>query len=69
MNEEPRLEAQEVDLKAYWQVLRKRRFTIGIALVAVVALMVGWTLMQTPIYQAQTRFWRKAETARARGIF
>jgi uncharacterized protein involved in exopolysaccharide biosynthesis len=55
MNEEPRLDAQEVDLKAYWQVLRKRRFTIGIALVAVVALMVGWTLMQTPIYQAQTK--------------
>ncbi len=67
MNEEPRLDAQEVDLKAYWQVLRKRRFTIGIALVAVVALMVGWTLMQTPIYQAQTKILAKSRNSAGQG--
>ncbi len=42
----------EIDLLAYWRVIRKRRWTILLSLVFVVAATLIWTLRQPKIYRA-----------------
>ena len=53
--DEPTFEAQEVDLRAYWQTLKKRRLTIIACLVAVVAIVGLMTYTQKPVYQASAK--------------
>ncbi len=48
----PAPEEPEIDLLAYWRVVRKRRWTILTFLVFVVAATLIWTLRQPKIYQA-----------------
>ena len=42
----------EIDLLAYWRVIRKRRWTIVTALILVMAAAVIWTIRQPKIYEA-----------------
>lgn len=52
VNPEPASAGPEVDLRAYWEVVVKRRWTIAAFLAAVVGVTTVATLRQTRIYQA-----------------
>jgi polysaccharide biosynthesis transport protein len=51
---EPAQADLEFDLRRYWDVVLKRRWTILVLLVAAVGVVAVATLRQTPIYQAST---------------
>jgi capsular exopolysaccharide synthesis family protein len=55
MMDESTYEPEEVDLRAYWETLRKRRWTIISSLLAVVALAMVLTFLQKPKFEAQTK--------------
>ncbi|HEY3414957.1 MAG TPA: polysaccharide biosynthesis tyrosine autokinase [Armatimonadota bacterium] len=65
--EETIFEPQEIDLRTYWQVVRKRRYTILTSLAAVVTLGMLWTFMQKPVYQAETKILSKGNNATGSG--
>jgi capsular exopolysaccharide synthesis family protein len=46
--------AGEIDVHDIWTTLKRRRWTIGFTMVAVVALVVLWTLWVTPKWSATT---------------
>lgn len=53
--DESTYEPEEVDLRAYWETLRKRRWTIFASLFVVVFLAMLLTFLQKPSYEAQTK--------------
>lgn len=53
--DETTYEPEEVDLRAYWETLRKRRWTILASLFVVVFLAMLLTFLQKPKYEAQTK--------------
>ncbi len=48
-------EPEEIDLRAYWDTLKRRRFTILACLVVVVTLASVLTMLQPKKYQAETK--------------
>lgn len=64
--DETTYEPEEVDLRAYWETLRKRRWTIIVSLFVVVFLAMLLTFIQKPRYEAQTKVLAKG-TDRAAG--
>lgn len=57
--EDTTFEPQEVDLRSYWQIIQKRRYTIGISLLTVVSIVLLFTCLSKPVYQAQAKILHK----------
>lgn len=53
--EENVFEPEEIDLRAYWETLKRRRYTIIGCLVVVVSLVAILTMLQPRKYQAETK--------------
>lgn len=47
-------EAPEIDLRAYWEKLRRRKGTVVSVTAAVVVLAAFWTFIQKPVYSARS---------------
>lgn len=52
--DEPKRDEDEIDLLAYWQILRKRRWLVLGVLASILALALLVTLLTPPVYRATT---------------
>lgn len=48
-------ERDERSLQEYWDFLKRRRWTIALSVIAVVALVMAFTFRQPPMYEATAR--------------
>jgi capsular exopolysaccharide synthesis family protein len=55
------LEPGEIDLRSYWQTLKKRRLTILATIALVLGLTALLTFTQQPVYEAQTKILAKRD--------
>jgi polysaccharide biosynthesis transport protein len=62
-------EPQEIDLKQYVNILKHRRLTIFVCLLAVVAAAMAWTFTRDPIYQSESRILVKGNDPINQGDF
>ena len=58
------MEEDTIDLREYWSVIMRRRWSVLATLVAVVIIVLFVTLIQTPIYRATTLLQIERETGK-----
>lgn len=57
------MQAQELNLRDYWQIIRKRRFLFAVIFLSVFVLTVIYTNLETPVYRAfSTVQWSERKT-------